>query len=237
MTAKHSPARHSRLRRDAINAVDPAPAPTAATPRLTRAQLAASIDESLARWNGLTPFWVFGYGSLIWKPELDFDRRVPARVFGYHRRLCLRSVTYRGTHECPGLVAGLDRGGSCAGVLYRLPARGLRAQLARLWEREMFLGSYAPRWLKASRLDTRHLDTRNDSRTRVPALAFVVRRDARNYCAALDEDAIVEVLRRACGSYGTSLEYLQHTVAALRELGLADPHLERLAQRAISARL
>lgn len=232
MTAKHSPARHSRLRRDAINAVDPAPAPTAATPRLTRAQLAASIDESLARWNGRTPFWVFGYGSLIWKPELDFDRRVPARVFGYHRRLCLRSVTYRGTHECPGLVAGLDRGGSCAGVLYRLPARGLRAQLARLWERELFLGSYAPRWLTATRLDTRL-----DRRTRIAALAFVVRRDAPNYCAVLDEDAIIDVLRRACGRYGTSLEYLQRTVAALRELGLADPHLERLAHRAISARL
>lgn len=223
-------ATHGRSLRDAIDAVDPAPA--AAFPRLTQAQLAASLDQTLSRWNGRAPLWVFGYGSLIWKPELQFDRRLPARVFGYHRRLCLRSVTYRGTQECPGLVAGLDRGGSCAGVLYRLQARGLRAQLARLWERELFLGSYVPRWLTATRLDARH-----DRPLRVAALAFVVRREAPNYCPALDEDTIVDVLRRACGRYGTSLEYLQHTVAALRDLGLCDPHLERLARIATAARL
>ena len=225
-------AKDEHNQRDPRDAVDPTPPATAAHPRLSREQLAASLDASLARWNGRTPLWVFAYGSLIWKPEFDFDRRLPARVFGYHRRLCLRSVTYRGTLECPGLVAGLDRGGSCAGALYRLPVKGLRAQLERLWEREMFLGSYAPRWLAATRLDTR-----SDRGTPVPALAFVVRRDARNYCAALSEDAIVEVLRQACGHYGTSLEYLQHTVAALRELGLHDPHLERLAHRATSPRL
>jgi cation transport protein ChaC len=215
-------ARPSARRRDPVDPVDPASA--AVYPRLTPAQLAASLETTLARWNGRAPLWVFGYGSLIWKPELEFDRRVPARVFGYHRRLCLRSVTYRGTIDCPGLVAGLDRGGSCAGVLYRLSLRGLRAQLARLWEREMFLGSYVPRWLSAMRLDAR--DGRRET---VAAIAFVVRRDARNYCPPMHEDAIVDVLRNACGRYGTSLEYLQHTVTALRELGLRDPHLERLA--------
>lgn len=201
----------------AVDPVDPPPQ------RLSREQLSASLDAMLAQWDGRAPIWVFAYGSLIWKPEFAFEQRVAARVHGYHRRLCLRSVTYRGTRECPGLVAGLDRGGSCAGALYRLPHAGLRDQLEQLWEREMFLGSYAPRWLVTTPL------TGNE---RVTALAFVVRRDARNYCGPLADHVIVDVLRRACGRYGTSLEYLLHTVAALRELGLRDPHLERLARLA-----
>ncbi|MDZ7651966.1 MAG: gamma-glutamylcyclotransferase [Burkholderiaceae bacterium] len=110
----------------------------------------------LASWNGRTPLWIFGYGSLIWKPEFDFDRRVPARVFGYHRKLCLRSIKYRGTFDCPGVVAGLDRGGSCAGIAYRMPAEVVHRQLPALWEREMFMGSYAARHL-GCRLDAGRL--------------------------------------------------------------------------------
>jgi cation transport protein ChaC len=210
----------------AVDPVDPVDSLDPGQQRLSPEQLAASLNAMLARRDGRAPIWVFGYGSLIWKPELEFDQRIAARVHGYHRRLCLRSVTYRGTRECPGLVAGLDRGGSCAGVLYRLPGAGLREQLEKLWEREMFLGSYAPRWVTAASLD---------GGARVTALAFVVRRDARNYCGPLADELIVDVLRRACGRYGTSLDYLLRTVAALRELGLRDPHLERLAKKAAAA--
>jgi cation transport protein ChaC len=199
-------------------------APTAqstASQRLSRDQLEASLRASLAHWNGRAPLWVFGYGSLIWKPELDFELRLPARVHGYHRRLCLRSVMYRGTAESPGVVAGLDRGGSCAGVLFRVPAAAVRAQFPALWERELLLGSYAPRWLSARRLDRGTL---------VRALAFVVRRDAVNYCGQIDERQLLSMVANARGHRGSSLEYLQHTVAALREVGLRDPHLERLLQ-------
>jgi len=195
----------------------------ATTGPLDGAALATSLAATLARWNGHDPLWVFGYGSLIWKPELHYDARVPARIFGYHRRLCLRSVRYRGTVERPGLVAGLDRGGSCAGVAFRLPAAGLRDQFAALWEREMFLGSYDPRWLRARRIDTG---------APVRALAFVVRHDAPNYCGALAHDDLLAVLDGACGVYGTSLDYLERTVAALQAEGLRDPHLERLLQAA-----
>jgi cation transport protein ChaC len=191
--------------------------------RLTPHDLAQSLATTLAHWHGREPLWVFGYGSLLWNPEFEFDRRVPARVYGYHRKLCLRSVRNRGTPECPGLVAGLDRGGSCAGIAYRVPAESVRAQFARLWEREMFMGSYTPRWLHVRRLDGRGALT---------ALAFVVRRDAPNYCGRLGERETIDALARAAGRYGTSLDYLLRTVAALRAEGLSDPHLERLAQRA-----
>jgi cation transport protein ChaC len=192
-------------------------------PRLSPHDLAQSLATTLAHWDGREPLWVFGYGSLIWNPEFEFDRRVPARVYGYHRKLCLRSVRNRGTPECPGLVAGLDRGGSCVGIAYRVPADSVRAQFARLWEREMFMGSYAPRWLHVRRLDDHGSLT---------ALAFVVRRDAPNYCARLGEREVIEALAHARGRYGTSLDYLLRTVEGLRAEGLADPHLERLARRA-----
>ena len=145
--------------------------------RLSREQMAASLRGVLEGWDGTSPLWVFGYGSLIWKPELAFDRRVTARVHGYHRRLCLWSRINRGTPECPGLVAGLDRGGSCAGVVYRIPAARAASEFERLWEREMFMGSYAPRWLRCRLVDG----------TDVRALAFVVRHDVSNYAGKLSE--------------------------------------------------
>jgi glutathione-specific gamma-glutamylcyclotransferase len=191
--------------------------------RLSREQMAASLRGALEGWDGTSPLWVFGYGSLIWKPELAFDRRVTARVHGYHRRLCLWSRINRGTPECPGLVAGLDSGGSCAGVAYRIPAARAASEFERLWEREMFMGSYAPRWLRCHLVDG----------TDVRALAFVVRHDVSNYAGKLSEARILDVFRKgSCGRFGTSLEYLVNTVRSLHEHGLRDPHLERLVRHA-----
>jgi glutathione-specific gamma-glutamylcyclotransferase len=191
--------------------------------RLTAEEIRVSMREALAHWDAVGPVWLFAYGSLIWKPDMAFDRRVPARVHGYHRRLCLWSRVNRGSPECPGLVAGLDRGGSCAGIVYRVPAAEVRGQFERLWDREMFMGSYAPRWLHCRLVDG----------TREHALAFVVRQDAQNYAGKLDEEQVLEVFRRgSCGRFGTSLEYLVNTVRSLREHGLRDPHLERLMRHA-----
>lgn len=201
--------------------------------RLTPAQLGQSLAATLAGWNGRCALWVFAYGSLIWKPELDYDLRVPARVHGYHRKLCLRSIRYRGTLDCPGIVAGLDRGGSCLGVAYRVPAAAVHRQFEALWEREMFMGSYQPRWLHCHRggQSGGHAGGRG---ARLSALAFVVRHDAPNYCGRLPEAQLIDILRRACGHYGSSLDYLQRTVTALHEAGLRDPHLERLARLALA---
>jgi cation transport protein ChaC len=154
--------------------------------RLSYEELANSLEDFLANWDGIRPLWVFGYGSLIWRPDLSFDERLPARVHGYHRRLCLWSRINRGTPQCPGLVAGLDRGGSCAGVVYRVPADAVRGQFMQLWQREMMTNSYHPR----------HLDCRLEDGSMVSAVAFVVRRDAPNYAGRLDEEQILDVVGR-----------------------------------------
>jgi cation transport protein ChaC len=191
--------------------------------RVTAEQQAASLSAALAGWDGTSPLWLFGYGSLIWNPEVTYDRRLTARVHGYHRRLCLWSRVNRGTLDCPGLVAGLDRGGSCAGVAYRLSAKTATTELEQLWDREMFMGSYTPRWLHCRLIDD----------SLVSALAFVVRRDAKNYAGKLSEAEILAVFERgSCGRFGTSLDYLICTVNALRAHGLRDPHFERLARQA-----
>jgi len=204
-------------------ALPPPPEPAGLPGRLTYEELEASLERYLARWDRRRALWVFGYGSLIWKPELSFDRREPARVHGYHRRLCLWSRINRGTPDCPGLVAGLDRGGSCSGVAYRVPAAAVRSQFLQLWQREMMTNAYAPRDLDCRLPDGRY----------VPALTFVVRRDASNYAGRLSEHDILDVFARgSCGRYGTSLEYLVNTIGALRSHGIADPHLERLARHA-----
>jgi cation transport protein ChaC len=195
--------------------------------RLSAEQQAASLDKALSGWDRASPMWLFGYGSLIWNPELTYDRRITARVHGYHRRLCLWSRVNRGTVDCPGLVAGLDRGGSCAGIAYRLPPESAGDELERLWDREMFLGSYAPRWLDC------RLSADAQEGPLVSALAFVVRRNAPNYAGKLTEREILEVFARgSCGRFGTSLDYLVKTVGSLREHGLRDPHLEQLARHA-----
>lgn len=195
-------------------------------PRLSEAALAASRAALLAEWDCSSPLWVFAYASLIWKPEVRFDARLPVRVHGYHRSLCLRSVAYRGTPEAPGLVAGLARGGSCAGLALRVPAQAVPEEFARLWEREMFMGSYAPRWLAARAADGLVLRV----------LAFVVNPAASNYCGRLPEAEMLAILARAQGRYGTSLDYLERTVAALHAEGLSDPHLARLARKARAVR-
>jgi len=190
---------------------------------MSDAALRDSLSATLAGWNGRSPLWVFAYGSLIWKPEFEFDRRVPARVFGYHRRMCLRSIKYRGSEAQPGVVAGLDRGGSCSGIAYRLTAAMARRHLPALWAREMFMGSYSARWLRTAP---------RDGNAPFRALAFVVVRGGCNYCGGLDETRLLTILRNARGIYGTSLDYLQRTVQALHADGLRDPHLERLARLA-----
>ena len=191
--------------------------------RLSYEELETSLEAFLSRWDREQPLWVFGYGSLIWKPELSFDLRHAARVHGYHRRLCLWSRINRGTPQCPGLVAGLDRGGSCAGVVFSVPSAAIRSQFSQLWQREMMTNSYEPRLLEC----------RIDSGALVPAVAFVVRRDAVNYAGRLDERQILEVFKRgSCGRYGTSLDYLVNTICGLRAHGIVDPHFERLAQHA-----
>ncbi|PLZ01677.1 gamma-glutamylcyclotransferase [Burkholderia sp. WAC0059] len=188
---------------------------------LSEEELRVSLARAIGHWNGRDDLWIFGYGSLIWNPGLPTVESVHARVHGYHRGLYLWSRVNRGTPEQPGLVLALDRGGSCTGIAFRLAAEGAMPHLEALWRREMPMGSYRPAWLSCVLDDGR----------RVPALAFVMRRDVPTYTGKLADDTLRTVLGCACGRYGTTLDYVKRTTDALRANGIPDRMLEKLLER------
>lgn len=179
--------------------------------------LSGSLAETLAGKPKGAGWWVFGYGSLLWNPLFPVAEARPASVHGLHRSFCLRSLASRGTPERPGLVLGLERGGACRGVAYRLPSALAIDELRLLWRREMVVGSYRPVWVRA----------RAGGRE-IVALTFAVRRDHPQYAAlTLDEQA--DTIAHACGALGSSCEYLMSTRASLASHGIVDRYLETLA--------
>jgi cation transport protein ChaC len=185
---------------------------------LTDEELAVSLAAALKSKPADSDWWVFAYGSLLWNPLFPFEDARRATLSGRRRRFCLWSLASRGTPNQPGLVLGLDRGGSCHGVVYRLPARSAKAELALLWRREMVLGAYLPLWVKV----------RCDGKPLV-ALAFVVDRAHRQYTGNLTLGEQAEVLSTAAGAFGSSADYLERARVALVTHGIVDPYLERLA--------
>jgi cation transport protein ChaC len=164
--------------------------------------------------------YVFGYGSLIWKPGFAFQSAHPALLRGFHRRFCIWSHRYRGTPEVPGLVLGLDRGGACRGIVFRVPATRAAEVLAYLDEREMSGDVYHRRILPVRLLDGG--GTRR-------AVTFVADRRAGAYCGALPPDAAAAAIARGHGVMGPNRDYLLNTVSHLRELGVRDAGLDRIA--------
>ena len=169
---------------------------------------------------GAEPVWLFAYGSLMWNPEFDYAEVRPAFLRGYHRRFCLYSRDYRGTPERPGLVLGLDRGGSCHGIAYRLPPDRLGATFDRIWAREMTGRVYEMR-----RVAVRTADGI------ITAHACVVRRASPNYAGRLSVDETARLLAAAVGGRGTGREYLANTVRHLEALGIRDRLLHRIEAR------
>ena len=187
---------------------------------LTDQDLAASLAATIARRPAHAGWWVFAYGSLLWNPLFPFMESRPATLHGVHRRFCLWSKASRGTCEQPGLVLGLEPGGSCRGVVYRLPDAQVHEELTLLWRREMVTGAYHPRWMRV----------RSGTRT-LTALAFVVDRKHVQYAGGLSVDEQVKALACAAGAFGSSADYLEHTRIALITHGIVDPYLETLAAK------
>jgi len=165
--------------------------------------------------------WVFGYASLIWKPEFPFAEKRVARVYGWHRALKMWSRVYRGTPDCPGLVCGLLQGGSCQGVVFRIKAQQQHHVWQALWQREMLNATYDPRWL--------HCQTAQGP---VKALAFTLHRRSPQHTGPLSDAQYLEVLARAQGRYGSSLDYARATVDELRRHNIRDRAMERLVRLA-----
>jgi len=164
--------------------------------------------------------WVFGYGSLIWNPGFEFTESHLGQVHGYHRAFCIRSTRYRGTPERPGVVLGLDRGGSCIGMAFRLRPEWRAQSIDALYEREMTGGVYRPRVLSIVLPDGR----------RVGALAFVANRGNPSY-ERLDDRQIVERLATCGGHRGRNREYAIRTWQALTARGVHCPHLDRVGRQ------
>jgi glutathione-specific gamma-glutamylcyclotransferase len=168
-------------------------------------------------------FWVFGYGSLIWRPGFKFLEQVPARVIGLHRALCVYSFVHRGTPEKPGLVLGLDRGGACLGVAFRVAAAARDETLAYLRGREqvtsVYLESIRNVWLSG-----------NPERL-VRAICYIVDRSHMQYAGRLTLEQQLHHVRQGHGKSGANRDYVLEAVAALESLGVRDRELRLIAER------
>ena len=165
--------------------------------------------------------WVFGYGSLMWRPGFEFIERVPARLIGEHRALCVFSFVHRGTPEKPGLVLGLDRGGACRGIAFRVSEKNRAATIAYLREREQVTSVY--------REVTRSVWLENDARQRVSALVYVVDRGHVQYAGRLSPAEQLRHVLQGHGQSGVNRDYVLATVKAIEAAGFRDSQLHRLA--------
>jgi cation transport protein ChaC len=186
--------------------------------RLTDEQRAASLKATLASRQPGEDLWVFGYGSLIWNPGFDYVEKRLTSLRGYHRSLCLWSRINRGTPECPGLVFGLDRGGSCRGMAFRVPHANIPLTFDALWLREMGTGAYHPRWINA-----------DSEQGPITVLAFVINRQGAAYVSGLSHDEQVRIVMDAHGTYGSCVDYVMQTAQALLAEGVCDERLGALA--------
>lgn len=178
---------------------------------------APMLDRALHEWGGRDDLWIFGYGSLIWRPDFAYAERRTATVHGWHRALKMWSRVNRGTPECPGLVFGMLSGGSCRGMVFRVDHSHARQVMVNLWQREMVLGVYDPRWLNC-----------RTPQGAVRALAFTLSRKSPSHTGLLADEEYRRIFAQASGIYGTTRDYAEATHAELQRMGIHDRALSRL---------
>ncbi len=193
------------------------------TDRPTDADYEAAAASLLAGRPASGEVWIFAYGSLIWSPEFDFDQERLGTVLGWHRSFCLGWVRlYRGTPERPGIMLAMDRGGSCRGVVFRLPSEAMHENLLKILRREMPIKRETTtpppaRWV-AVRTDDGPLR----------ALAFPISRHSPAYLPGLTTETVVQALATAAGERGSMAEYLHSTVVHLQQRGIHDSYLWKM---------
>ena len=175
------------------------------------------LEHTRQQWGGASDLWVFGYGSLIWRPEFSFAEQRTARVHGWHRALKMWSRVHRGSPECPGLVLGMLSGGTCKGMVFRIAQSQAHEALDKLWLREMVMGVYDPRWVNC-----------HTPQGPVRALAFTLSRKSPTHTGARSEADYRRIFAQATGRFGTTRDYARLTWEELRRLGIHDRALERL---------
>ena len=165
--------------------------------------------------------WVFAYGSLMWRPGFPFNLQSPAHLTGVHRALCVYSILHRGTPSSPGLVLGLDEGGECRGVAFRVEPGAENDTVAYLRQREQVTEVYLETY--------REISLSNGSGRKVMALTFLADRTHAQYAGALDVEAQLRIVRACRGQAGANIDYVLNTVEHLEALGTHDPALFALA--------
>lgn len=201
-----------------VERIEPDPGPEPGSTEHSAADFAALAAALLAEYRPAR-LCVFAYGSLIWSPEFEHETMEPAVASGWHRAFCLHLTRWRGTREVPALMMALDRGGSCEGILYELPAGGLEAQVVRLLEREIDGNppTNVPRWIWVQTAAGRRR-----------ALTFVAAKDGPAYAGRLPLETVAGITARAAGHWGSAAIYLQRTVEKLEEHGIRDRNLWKL---------
>lgn len=165
--------------------------------------------------------WIFAYGSLMWRPDFVHEEQVRARLFGFHRALCIYSHHHRGTAERPGLVLGLDRGGSCVGLCFRIAAAARAATLEAVRRRELISGVYAEIAAPVRLTDGR----------RLAAVTYVARRGHQQYAGAPETAEVARLVAQGHGTGGPNVDYVRNTQAHLLELGIRDDRLAAVLRR------
>jgi cation transport protein ChaC len=185
----------------------------------TEEDYTAIVRQLLAAHPAGQDLWLFAYGSLIWKPEVDHVEERIGTAHGWHRAFRLRITRWRATADQPGLMMGLDRGGQCRGALFRIPAASVEDNLGKLVRREMSAKppTNVPHWIRVE----------SDAGP-VQAITFVLNRKGRVYAGHLSPEETASLLAKACGHWGSCAEYLHNTVMHLEERGIHDRNLWRL---------
>jgi cation transport protein ChaC len=181
-------------------------------------ELAVSLGGFLSSHDGLSDVHVFGYGSLMWNPVVDHVEVIRGRIHGWHRSFCIRAVAGRGSAEVPGLMLGLDRGGSCNGVVLRIAAAIAREELSVIWRREMLSAVYEARWVDAVGADG--IERR--------AITFVVNRGHPRYVRGLTVEQMASMINSGRGPLGSCRDYFDETIEKLDSLGITDSAMESL---------
>lgn len=182
------------------------------------------VESTLDRVGKDTDLWVFGYGSLIWNPSLEFVEQRSCTITGFHRKFCFWTTLSRGSEEQPGLMVGLVEGGNCGGMAFRISRQKAATELDVLFRREMSHFVYKPVWIEAICAETE---------SAVNALTFVVDTSNERYAAELSESEVIQAIATAVGPLGSNCDYLFQLVENLNKLGFRDPDIEELAQQVL----
>jgi cation transport protein ChaC len=169
----------------------------------------------------MAELWVFAYGSLMWRPGFEFTEQAPARLMGAHRALCVYSIVHRGTHAEPGLVLGLDKGGACRGVAFRVASGAEDQTIAYLRAREQVTDVYFESMRPITLLDGSNRSFR--------ALCYLVDPKHPQYAGSLSLKERLRIVRNGKGQAGGNIEYVLNTVRHLEKVGVHDPELATLA--------